>query len=282
MYTISTTSTSPSRKRRVAAAPTFACVLVRGTLGEAVERGVDAVLPVAEVALGLPPDEDERVVDPACGLLLDRVLGGADHRRVVRARQPAVGGDDDVADLADVGSGCEQQAVVRPSAGGEVVHDLGDRLAVRLRGRDVRLRPRDPARRDQLLRARDLLRRLDALDPSPENPLPTASHRLCARSLRLGIPGRGRSLAGERSTRSARSCRVRRTRFMTRATESYSVGVEGSLAAAARRRMRRRPRRTRARRRSRRGTRAPRPRACRLRGCARSRGSRRADRSTGP
>ena len=113
-------------------------VLVRRSLGEPVERGVDAVLAVAEVALGLPSDEDERVVDPARALLLDRVLGGADHRRVVRAAQPAVGGDDDVPDLADVGPRGEEQAVARAAADGEVVDDLGDRLAVRLRGGDVR------------------------------------------------------------------------------------------------------------------------------------------------
>src|SRR5581483_10454955 len=59
---------------------------------------------------------------------------------------------------------------------GEVVHDLGDGVGVRHRGVDPRLGLHDAARRDELHGPGDLLRRLDASDPSSEDPLLTARH----------------------------------------------------------------------------------------------------------
>ena len=236
-------------------------VFVRGTLREAAERGVDAVLPVAEVALGLPPDEDERVVDP--GALCSWIACSAARitDELYAPDKPRSAAMTMYADLADVGSGREQQAVVRPAAGGEVVHDLGDRLAVRLRGGDVRLRPAI---------------RLAAINSSPRV-IFCVDWMLLIRLRRiLSLPAshlyawpvsaRGRSLAGERSTRSARSAAGRRG---TRDLGRGRAAAASDAASAARRR------------RTRRGTRPPRPRACRPRECARSRGSRRADRSTG-
>jgi hypothetical protein len=91
------------------------------------------------------------------------------------------------------------------------VHDLGDRVAVGLRRRNVGLRAGDPARGDELLRARDLLRRLDALDPSPKYPLPTASHIIRSLSAAQGTCAAGvRSLASTRLAALARAaCALR-------------------------------------------------------------------------
>ena len=80
-----------------------------------------------------------------------------------------------------------------PTPGGEVVHHLGDRLAVRLGGGDLRLCARDAARRDQLLGAGDLLRGLDASDPPSQDPFLTTCHtyELSLSGIRLGFEGGG-------------------------------------------------------------------------------------------
>src|SRR6476646_8682243 len=99
-------------------------VLVAGLVGEPGERGHDPVVAVAEVALGLATDHDELVVLALLAVLADRALGGAEHRRVVRAAQSAIGGDDDVGHLADLRSRHEQRAVGRGTGVGEVLHHL--------------------------------------------------------------------------------------------------------------------------------------------------------------
>ena len=113
----------------------------------------------------------------AGGLLApQRPLGGADHARVVRAGQPAVGRDDHEADLADLLTRHEERVVEPGAALGEVADDLGDLLAVGTGGGDALLGANDAAGGDQLHGARDLLGRLDAADAALEDPLLAAGH----------------------------------------------------------------------------------------------------------
>ena len=65
------------------------------------ELGLDLVAAEPEVALGLATDGDHRVVATLQHVGLDLALGGALHAGVVATAQTAVGGDDDVGDVAD-------------------------------------------------------------------------------------------------------------------------------------------------------------------------------------
>src|SRR5712691_4594490 len=81
---------------------------------------------------------------------------------------------------------------------------FGDALAVGLGGPNRGLRAHDPARRDELHRARDLLRALHALDASAQNALLPTSHAYSlARSEARPAAGEPPSLAGELDTRFA-------------------------------------------------------------------------------
>ena len=70
-------------------------------IAEAGELGLDLVAAEPEVALGLATDGDHRVVATLQHVGFDLALGGALHAGVVAAAQTAVGGDDDVGDVAD-------------------------------------------------------------------------------------------------------------------------------------------------------------------------------------
>jgi hypothetical protein len=155
----------------------LAGVLVGRRVAHVGEGGVDPVAPEAEVALRLLADEDQRVVDAVGPPVLHLALGGADHRGVVRPGQPPVGGDDDVGDLAD-GLRRPQQGVVAPGPGlGEVLDDGRDLLGVGAGSSGALLGLDHPGGGDQLHRPGDLLRRLDALDAPPKDPLLPARHR---------------------------------------------------------------------------------------------------------
>ena len=187
-------------------------------------------VPVAEVALDLPADGNECVVDARAPTARGSPRSAARITDELYApRQAAVGGDDDVARSRRIIRPGREQGGCRSSAatGREVAHHLGDRLAVGLRGGDARpCALRDAAGGDALPpHTRDLLRRLDALDPSPEDHAPAHRPSLLALApCEPGVPGSRpfarwraslRSLAlapqhhvrrtAEHSTRSARS-----------------------------------------------------------------------------
>src|SRR5439155_21117086 len=101
-------------------------------------------------------DIDRRVASDL-SVFLDLTLGGAQHRRVVRAAQSAVGGDHDVADAANLGPRHQERALDGATGVGEVVHDLGDLVAVRHRRLDPGLRSNVPAGGEEIHGARDLV-----------------------------------------------------------------------------------------------------------------------------
>ncbi len=78
-------------------------------------------------------------------------------------------------------------------------------------GLHARLRLDDPARRDELHRARDLLRRLHRPDAAPEDALLTTSHRLLGSQRFVGLFGTdggrvAREHVGGGRLRSRRGC----------------------------------------------------------------------------
>jgi hypothetical protein len=149
----------------------FTGILVGRLLAEAGEGDVDAIAPEAEVVLALLAAQDQRVVAPLLLVGPQRLLGGADDAGVVAARQAPVGGDHDEADLADLLARREQGLAPARTGARQVADDGGDLLAVGAGGLDTLLGLDDAAGRDQLHGARDLLGRLNRLDPSPQDPL---------------------------------------------------------------------------------------------------------------
>src|SRR6185437_1511367 len=202
--------------------PDLAGVLVARLVAEAAAHRVDLVVAVAEVALDLPADGDDRVVATTRHLGEHRALGLADHRRVVRTGEATVGGDHDEGDPADLGTRREQRAVTPAPSRRQVAHDLRDRLAVGLRRLHRGRRLDDAAGRDQLLGARDLLRRLDAPDPSPQNAFLPTSHLYALPRCSPGYPGRGRSVLRDGSLSASRDTRLAAVR---------SRGEQAPLAA---------------------------------------------------
>src|SRR5438874_870236 len=83
----------------------------RAVCSEAAAHRVDLVVAIAEVALRLSADEDERVVTPPRYFREQCTFGLADHRGVVGARQTTVGGDNDEGHPPDLRPGIEQRAV---------------------------------------------------------------------------------------------------------------------------------------------------------------------------
>ena len=151
-------------------------VFVARLVREPREGVINVEVAVPEKALGLPPDDDERVVTTEFGLLVHRAFGGANHRRVVRATLPAVRSDNDVCHPTDLRTRCQQGTRNTATGRAEVTDDLGDVIAVGNRRVHRLLRLDDPTARDEFHRARDLLRRLHTRDAPLENPLLTTRH----------------------------------------------------------------------------------------------------------
>src|SRR5262249_12927066 len=86
---------------------------------------------------------------------------------VERAGLAAVAGEDDHLDPLHRPR-LEQRVGVAPGAGGDVGDDVLERARVRPRRQDRFLRPAQPGGRDELERARDRLRVLDAGDPGAD------------------------------------------------------------------------------------------------------------------
>ena len=124
----------------------------------------------------LRPIGHDQVLPAVEDVGLDLALGGPLDAGVVPAAQSAIGGDGDVARRRDRLATGEQRRVRPGAGGGKVADDLGDLLRVGHGGGDALLRLDDPRRGDQLHRPRDLLRRLDAADATPQDPLLPTSH----------------------------------------------------------------------------------------------------------
>jgi hypothetical protein len=112
-------------------------------------------------------------------------LTGANHVRVIAAREAAVGRDDHLRHVADFRPRCEQRTARRAARGREIADDLRDAVGVGHGGMHARLGLHDSTRRDQLHRARDLLGRLHRTNPPAQNSFLTTSHAL------LGFEGLG-------------------------------------------------------------------------------------------
>ncbi len=150
---------------------------VGGPLGEPSERRLSVVPAEAEVGLRLAADEHEPVTLALLHGALHFTLGGAQHRRVVATAQAAVGDQHEVALLADLRPGLEERALdLGAGRRRDVLHDLGDLVAVGNSGPHPFLGASDAAGGDELHGARDLLGRLHRLDAAPEDALLTTSH----------------------------------------------------------------------------------------------------------
>src|SRR5262249_3920830 len=131
----------------------------------------------------------------------------------------------------------EQRRIATRARSGEVLHDFGDLLAVRHGGVHPLLGLDDARRGDELHRARDLLRGLDAANASPKNSLLPSSHYCLPRSsaLRFSSLGCASSLAlpSARAGTTARAAEAKRRRVPT------IIQLPGSCRSRPRRLLRR-------------------------------------------
>ncbi len=109
-------------------------------------------------------------------LIEDVALRHADDVGVVAAGQAAIGGDDDHTGRLHLPA--LQQGVLQPTGRRrDVPDDIGHLGGVRLVGEHPGLGLGNPRSRDELHGARDLHRRLDALDPAPDLAELSGCHR---------------------------------------------------------------------------------------------------------